>query len=179
MTTSERELNFRAKKTSEKISENVHIVANDPSLAFFRIQEHVRKVLPPLLEKRSEVLRLQNNLQGHCYDMEYALSAVKNIEGSESILRNIQEIAKSSVFLKQQLKFEDGKNKSKRESSRNSMYKRFSAHLTLDFPELPDFSGAMRDTGYMMETIMTTNRREHNVQQNSVGELQRSHTTLH
>lgn len=28
---------------SEKISENMHIVANDPSLAFYRIQEHVRK----------------------------------------------------------------------------------------------------------------------------------------
>lgn len=30
---------------SEKISENLHIVANDPSLAFYRIQEHIRKGL--------------------------------------------------------------------------------------------------------------------------------------
>lgn len=28
---------------SEKISENLHIVANDPSLAFYRMQEHIRK----------------------------------------------------------------------------------------------------------------------------------------
>lgn len=28
---------------SEKLSENMHIIANDPSLAFYRIQEHVRK----------------------------------------------------------------------------------------------------------------------------------------
>lgn len=28
---------------SEKISENMHIIANDPSLAFYRIQEHIRK----------------------------------------------------------------------------------------------------------------------------------------
>ncbi|TDG40206.1 hypothetical protein AWZ03_013378, partial [Drosophila navojoa] len=32
------DLNFKGRKTSEKILENVHIFANDPSLAFFRIQ---------------------------------------------------------------------------------------------------------------------------------------------
>jgi len=37
---------------SEKLSENIQIVANEPSLAFFRIQEHVRKTLPPLVEKK-------------------------------------------------------------------------------------------------------------------------------
>jgi len=37
---------------SEKLSENVQIVANEPSLAFFRIQEHVRKTMPPLVDKK-------------------------------------------------------------------------------------------------------------------------------
>ncbi|XP_030384367.1 BLOC-1-related complex subunit 8 homolog isoform X2 [Scaptodrosophila lebanonensis] len=97
------ELNFKTKKSSEKISENIHIFANDPSLAFFRIQEHVRKVLPAILEKRTEVLTLQNNLQGHCYDMEYGVQALKSIENSKQIFQNIQEITKTSIFLKQQL----------------------------------------------------------------------------
>ena len=37
---------------SERLSENIHIVANEPSLAFYRIQEHVRKTLPQLLDKK-------------------------------------------------------------------------------------------------------------------------------
>lgn len=28
---------------SEKISENLHIIGNDPSLAFYRMQEHIRR----------------------------------------------------------------------------------------------------------------------------------------
>lgn len=58
---------------TEKISENMHIVANEPSLAFYRIQEHVRKVLPLIVDRKAEVQQLQQDLQGHCYDMEYAV----------------------------------------------------------------------------------------------------------
>ncbi|EDW64567.2 BLOC-1-related complex subunit 8 homolog [Drosophila virilis] len=175
------DLNFKAKKTSEKLSENVHIFANDPSLAFFRIQEHIRKVLPAIIEKRAEVLGLQSNLQGHCFDMEYGVQALKSIEKSESTFYNIQEILKTSIFLKQQLKYEESRKKTKKESIKNSVYKRFSAHLALELPDLPDFSGVMRDTTQRMETIIATGQGLTNIsttQSNSV-ELQRSHTTLH
>lgn len=48
-------------------------MANDPSLAYYRIQEHIRRVLQPMLVKRQEIGTLQRNLQGHCYDIEYAI----------------------------------------------------------------------------------------------------------
>jgi hypothetical protein len=51
----------------------MHIVANEPSLAFYRLQEHVRKALPPMVEKRVEVTKLHLELQGRCYDVEYAV----------------------------------------------------------------------------------------------------------
>ena len=66
-------LHFYVLLAAEKMSENIHIVANDPSLALYRIQEHVRKVIQPVLDKRLEVILLQKNLQGHCFDMEYAV----------------------------------------------------------------------------------------------------------
>ncbi|EDV98845.1 GH13379 [Drosophila grimshawi] len=173
------ELNFKGKK--KKISENIHIFANDPSLAFFRIQEHIRKVLPAILEKRTEVLSLQSSLQGHCYDMEYGVQALKSIEKSENTFHNIQEMMKTSIFLKQQLKYEESRKKTKKESVKNSVYKRFSAHLALDLPDLPDFSGVMRDTTQRMETMIAPGQGRPDgltSQSNSV-ELQRSHTTLH
>lgn len=37
---------------SEKISENLHIFANEPSLACYRLQEHIHKSLPQLVLKR-------------------------------------------------------------------------------------------------------------------------------
>lgn len=54
----------------------MHIIANDPSMAFYRIQEHVRKVLPLIVDRKAEVLQLQQDLQGHCYDIDYAVGYV-------------------------------------------------------------------------------------------------------
>lgn len=113
--------------------------------------------------------------------MEYGVQALKSIEKSENTFYNIQEILKTSIFLKQQLKYEESRKKTKKESIKNSVYKRFSAHLALELPDLPDFSGVMRDTTQRMETIIATGQGLTNIsttQSNSV-ELQRSHTTLH
>lgn len=51
----------------------MHIVANEPSLAFYRLQEHVRKALNPMVDKRVDVKKLHQELQGRCYDIEYAV----------------------------------------------------------------------------------------------------------
>lgn len=61
---------------TERISENMHIVANEPSLAFYRLQEHVRKALKPMVDRRADVKKLHQELQGRCYDVEYAVGLV-------------------------------------------------------------------------------------------------------
>lgn len=57
----------------ERVSENMHVVANEPSLALYRLQEHVRKALPFMVEKRGEFGQLHEQLQGRCYDADYAI----------------------------------------------------------------------------------------------------------
>uniref|UniRef100_A0A6M2DC64 Uncharacterized protein n=1 Tax=Xenopsylla cheopis TaxID=163159 RepID=A0A6M2DC64_XENCH len=166
------DLETKVKKATERISENMHIVANEPSLAFYRLQEHVRKALPPMVEKRVEVTKLHQELQGRCYDVEYAVGAVKSIENADGCFQNIQDLLKNAIFLKQQLKYEESR-RSKRDS--NSVYKRLSAHITMD---LSDISGAVRETTHQLEN-MIGNMQTRNSNNSNGTELQRSHTTLH
>lgn len=76
--------------------------------------------------------------------------------------------------MKQQITFEESR-KSRKDSSQNSVYKRLSAHITIDLPDLPDLSGVVRETTNRVEHIMSQAR------QSTLGteQLQRSHTTLH
>lgn len=160
-------LNMKVKKTVEKISENMHIVGNEPSLAFYRIQEHCRKVLPLIVDRRAEVVYLQQELQGRCYDLEYALGAVRTIQSAEKPVQNVHELLKNAIFLKQQLKYEENKRAKKETSGNSSVYKRLSAHITLD---MPDLTGVANRVENMMIRTNSTG---------SQAELQRSHTTLH
>ena len=64
---------IQVRRACERISENVHICANEPSLAFYRLAEHVRKALPPTVESRVQVKRLHQQLLGVYYDAEYGL----------------------------------------------------------------------------------------------------------
>uniref|UniRef100_A0A182KGQ2 Uncharacterized protein n=1 Tax=Anopheles christyi TaxID=43041 RepID=A0A182KGQ2_9DIPT len=181
------ELTAKVKKTTEKISENMHIIANEPSLAFYRIQEHVRKVIPLIVDRRAEVVQLQQDLQGKCYDMEYAIGAVKDIEAADTSLKNVQELLKNAIFLKQQLKYVESRRPKK--DTNSSVYKRLSAHITLDLPDLTDLSGVVRETTNRVEHMMSQARNSNsNINNNastgtaSTGgptELQRSYTTLH
>lgn len=162
------ELEVKCKRSAGKISENMHIIANEPSLALFRLQEHVRKALPPMVERRADVSKLQQDLQGRCYDVEYALGAVKSMDGAVTSFQNIQEMLKQSIFLKQQLKYEEAR-RNKKDS--NSVYKRLSAHIVLDLPDLSDIP-MVRETTNRIENMMAHAR-------GSSAELHRSHTTLH
>jgi len=150
------ELENKVKKTSERICENLHIVANEPSLAFYRIAEHVRKALPPTVESRTEVKRLNQQLQGAFYDAEYGLETVKSMEGALPHLTNVQELLKNAIFLQQQLKYEQTR-KNKRDAG--SIYQRFSAHInSVDLPDLTDFRETARETANKVETAIGRER---------------------
>ncbi|KAG5675074.1 hypothetical protein PVAND_005009 [Polypedilum vanderplanki] len=166
-------LNAKVKKTTEKISENIHILSNEPSLAFYRIQENVRKTVPVIIEKRADVEKLKTDLQGVIFDLEYCSSHLKSIENAEQPLISIQESLKNAIFLRQQLKYEEQRRK--KDSSNkdtNNIYKRFSAHLPIDM-SLDSVTNRVEN---MMGINNTTTAQ---TTSQSQAELQRSHTTLH
>jgi len=102
----DRDLEDKVRKACERISENVHICANEPSLALYRLTEHVRKALPPTVESRTQIQHLHQQLQGVYYDAEYGLESVKSMERASPHLRNVQDLLKNSLFLKQQIRHE-------------------------------------------------------------------------
>lgn len=90
------------------------------------------------------------------------------MDGATASFKNITEMLKQSIYLKQQLKYEENRRNKK---DTNSVYKRLSAHIVLDLPDLSDFS-MVRETTNRIENMMAHARGSNN-------ELQRSHTTLH
>jgi len=147
------ELQTKVKRASERICENLHIVANEPSLAFYRISEHVRKALPPTVESRADVKRLNQQLQGAYFDGEYGLETVLAMDRASPHLNNIQELLKNAIFIQQQLKYEQ----SRRHKREPSMYQRFSAHInSVDLPDLTDIRDSAREAASRVDTAIQT-----------------------
>ncbi|RWS20031.1 protein MEF2BNB-like protein, partial [Leptotrombidium deliense] len=101
------DLDKKAKKTCEKISENIYILANEPTLACFRIQEHVCKTGPTLAEKGNEIRKLNTSLKGNVYDIEYTIKAIKQMPAANIHFKNTQELLKNALFFKQQLDYDE------------------------------------------------------------------------
>ncbi|XP_023322978.1 BLOC-1-related complex subunit 8 homolog isoform X2 [Eurytemora carolleeae] len=134
------ELELKARRTTERICENLHIIANEPSLALYRISEHVRKALPPTVESRCEVKRLNEVLVGAHYDAEYGLQCVQAMADTLPVFSEIEQLLRRSVLLQQRFKNAPQK-RVKREHS--SLIHRISVHLpSVDIPDLAE----LRDT---------------------------------
>lgn len=104
------ELDQKVSKSVERISENVHICANEPSLAFYRLAEHVRKALPPTVESKRQVVNLQQHLQRAYLDAESGLEVVNSMGVASSRLQNVQELLKNAIFIQQQIKYEQSRS---------------------------------------------------------------------
>ncbi|XP_076371239.1 BLOC-1-related complex subunit 8-like [Tachypleus tridentatus] len=107
-------LEHEVKKTCEKISENLHIIANEPSLACYRLQEHIHKSLPQMVEIRQEVNQVNEDLHGKCFDLDYSVSAVNSMHGSLQHFQNTFELLRNCMFMKQQLNFKESSGTEKK-----------------------------------------------------------------
>ena len=103
------DLELKVRRACERISENVHICANEPSLAFFRLSEHVRKALPPTVDSRQQVQTIQRQLGAAYEDADVALQEVQSMEQAAPLLNSTMELLRSSISHQQQLKQEQSK----------------------------------------------------------------------
>eukprot|EP00050_Salpingoeca_kvevrii_P016096 m.52512 g.52512 ORF g.52512 m.52512 type:complete len:297 (+) comp6699_c0_seq1:199-1089(+) len=66
----------RVKRVTYGLNETLHHLANEPSLGIYRIQEHVSRSVPSLVDSKRELQSMNQRLEGAIHDTEYALEYV-------------------------------------------------------------------------------------------------------
>ncbi|GIX79119.1 protein MEF2BNB-like protein [Caerostris extrusa] len=108
--------------------------SSDPELDNKVKKEHIHKSLPQLVLRRIEVNQMYRELQGKCYDLEYAINAVKSMQKSHEHLQNINHHIWQAITAKQRLNNEEAK---KTDKKKTSMYQRISGSFDLPASFLP------------------------------------------
>lgn len=116
------DLDLKTRKVTEKFTDALEAIANEPTLALFRVQEHTRKSLPTLVERRLSTGKQRQRVEGMTYDIDLAANAVKTMRKSDLHFQNIQDLLKNSMFMMQQLEYQSGRRK--KNESNESMYSR-------------------------------------------------------
>lgn len=98
----ESELNRKATKTLEKCTSCIYSISNEPTLACFCIEEHLIKTGRQLTERRDEMRKLEKQLSGALFDIEFSIDSVKRMKNSNENFKSTQDLIKNSIFCKQQ-----------------------------------------------------------------------------
>ncbi|CAF1507641.1 unnamed protein product [Adineta steineri] len=93
----------KVRSSIRAINETIQSNANEPSLAFYRIQEHVRRTLPTMIQKRIELENLHDRMNGLIFDVEYSVDAVKSLGNSDEHFNNIATYLEKSVYISKQM----------------------------------------------------------------------------
>ncbi|XP_009984431.1 PREDICTED: protein MEF2BNB isoform X1 [Tauraco erythrolophus] len=87
----------------------MYVLANEPSVALYRLQEHVRRSLPELAQHKSDMQSWEEQSQGAIYTVEYACSAIKNMTDSSMYFKSIDSLLKHAIAMKDQLNAAQGR----------------------------------------------------------------------
>ncbi|KAM4710523.1 BLOC-1-related complex subunit 8-like [Discoglossus pictus] len=90
-------------EVTDKFTESMYVLANEPSVALYRLQEHVRRSLPELAQHKADMQNWEEQSQGSIYTVEYACSAVRSMTFSGVHFKSIEGLLKQAINLKHQL----------------------------------------------------------------------------
>uniref|UniRef100_A0A671SHA5 BLOC-1-related complex subunit 8 n=1 Tax=Sinocyclocheilus anshuiensis TaxID=1608454 RepID=A0A671SHA5_9TELE len=96
----DQEMQLKVKRVTDKFTESMYVLANEPSIALYRLQEHVRRSLPELVQHKTDMQSWEEQSQGAIYTVEYACSAVKSMTNSSLYFKNIDGLVRQAISLK-------------------------------------------------------------------------------
>ncbi|XP_034036183.1 BLOC-1-related complex subunit 8 [Thalassophryne amazonica] len=79
--------------------------------ALYRLQEHVRRSLPELVQHKTDMQSWEEQSQGAIYTVEYACSAVKSMTNSSFYFKNIDSLLRQAIVMKEQISNSQGRRK--------------------------------------------------------------------
>lgn len=98
----DQEMQLKVRRVTDKFTESMYVLANEPSVALYRLQEHVRRSLPELVQHKTDMQSWEEQSQGAIYTVEYACSAVKSMTNSSLYFKNIDGLLRQAITLKEQ-----------------------------------------------------------------------------
>ncbi|XP_015254916.1 PREDICTED: protein MEF2BNB isoform X1 [Cyprinodon variegatus] len=99
----DQEMQIKVRRVSDKFTESMNVLANEPSVALYRLQEHVRRSLPELVQHKTDMQSWEEQSQGAIYTVEYACSAVKSMTNSSVYFKNIDSLLRQTITMKEQI----------------------------------------------------------------------------
>lgn len=96
------ETHYKVRKVTSKVNDSLQMLANEPSLGLYRIQEHIHRTTPALVEKKKELEANKKKVEGATYDMDYSMLAIESM-GRIKQFTNISEALRSAVEMKRML----------------------------------------------------------------------------
>ncbi|XP_073517145.1 BLOC-1-related complex subunit 8 isoform X5 [Phyllobates terribilis] len=99
----EQEMQIKVKKVTDKFTESMYVLANEPSVALYRLQEHVRRSLPELAQHKADMQNWEEQSQGSVYTVEYACSFARlfTLKITQRISTCVEKKKKKSCILDQ------------------------------------------------------------------------------
>lgn len=107
----DQEMQLKVRRVTDKFTESMYVLANEPSVALYRLQEHVRRSLPELVQHKTDMQSWEEQSQGAIYSVEYACSAVKSMTNSSLYFKNIDGLLRQAISMKEQISSSQGRRK--------------------------------------------------------------------
>ncbi|XP_010869877.1 BLOC-1-related complex subunit 8 isoform X1 [Esox lucius] len=108
----DQEMQLKVKRVTDKFTESMYLLANEPSVALYRLQEHVRRSLPELVQHKTDMQSWEEQSQGAIYTVEYACSAVKSMTNSSLYFKSIDGLLRQAITMKEQISTTQGRSSS-------------------------------------------------------------------
>jgi len=71
----------KVRKANRGLSEYIQLIANEPSIGLFHVQEHIHRTIPKLVEIKNDYRTKGKQISDSSYDLNYSLSCIKNLRG--------------------------------------------------------------------------------------------------